>query len=199
MRSTRLRSSITASSNSLELSSEGRFCTNSTWPNPCLDMMRLIKSTRRTMSTLFSPAPASRRESSRRSTTVRSKRLTWDCKISIASLLRSENSALFETNTSTAAPRAVTGERSSWLTSLAKRCSRSMRCCTASAISLKDVTSLSRSGSFSTSRRVSSPPVAISSAAPVTRSSGRKTLRLVVDPRNAAATVIKMTPISSVV
>ena len=161
--------------------------------------MRRIKSTRFTLSRLFSLAPASSRESSSKSTTVRSKRLTCDARMSIASLFRSENSARFKTSTSTEATRAVTGERNSWLTSLAKRCSRSMRCCTASAISLNEVTSLSRSGSFSISSRVSSPPVAMSSAAPVTRKRGRNTFRLVVDPRKAAATVIKMTPMSSVV
>ena len=50
------------------------------------------------------------------------------------------------------------GERSSWLTSEANRASRSMRSCTASAMSLNELTSRSRSGSRSGSRRVSRPP-----------------------------------------
>ena len=101
------------SSISVESFVSGRDCVNSTWSNPCLDIMRLIKSMRCTSSRLFSLAPASRRESSSRSTTVRSKRLTCEARMSIASLLRSENSSRFETSTSTAAPSAVTGERSS--------------------------------------------------------------------------------------
>ena len=70
------------------------------------------------------------------------------------------------------------GERGSWLTSEAKRASRSMRLWTASAMSLNESTSRSRSGSGSGSSRVSKPP-GYSLAAPATRESGRSSRRLV--------------------
>ena len=79
------------------------------------------------------------------------------------------------------------GERSSWLTSEANRASRSMRSCTASAMSLKEVTSRSRSGSCSGSRRVSRPPEASSLAASATRDTGRRSRRLADHPTAAAS------------
>ena len=94
---------------------------------------------------------------------------------------------------------AVTGERSSWLTSLAKRTSRSMRDRTASTMSLNDRASRASSGSRSSSSLVSRPPEAISPAALATRRSGPSTPRLMVKPSRPAATVMRVTPTESVV
>ena len=123
--------------------------------------------------------PASTREISRRSSTIWSKRWTWLTTTSRAFCDRSGSSLRRPSSTSTAADRAVMGERSSWLTSEAKRASRSMRLWTASAMSLNELTSRSRSGSGSGSSRVSKSPDASSLAAPATRESGRSSRRLV--------------------
>ena len=85
-----------------------------------------------------SVAPASMRDSSSRSITIASKRRTWPTTTSSACWVRSGSSSRRASSTSTAAARAVIGERSSWLTSEAKRGSRSIRSCTASAISLNE-------------------------------------------------------------
>ena len=77
---------------------------------------------------------------------------------SSACCVRSGRSSRRASSTSTAADRAVIGERSSWLTSDAKRASRSIRACTASAMSLNESARRSRSGSLSGSSRVSRPP-----------------------------------------
>ena len=55
--------------------------------------------------------------------------------------------------TSTDAASVISGERSSWLTSEAKRASRSTRCCSASAMSLNDSVRIRRSGSSVDSSR----------------------------------------------
>ncbi|NDC26773.1 MAG: ATP-binding protein [Actinobacteria bacterium] len=167
--------------------------------NPYRFITRPMKSARSTSSKLDSLAPASMRDSSRRSITVRSNRLTCEATMSIAWRLRSVKSSRRATMTSTAAASAVTGLRSSWLTSLAKRCSRSIRACTASAMSLNESTSWSRSGSSSGSSRVSSRPVAMVLAAFVTRASGRSAVRLMMKPRKPAAMVMRITPARSVV
>ena len=54
--------------------------------------------------------------------------------------------------TSTLAARVISGERSSWLTSLANRASRSTRACSAAAMSLNALASTRRSGSSVRSR-----------------------------------------------
>ena len=64
---------------------------------------------------------------------------------------------------STAADSVISGDRSSWLTSDAKRASRSMRSCSACAISLNELASTPRCGSSVASRRVSRRPPAIAS------------------------------------
>ena len=83
-----------------------------------------------------------------------SKRRTWPTTTSRACWVRSGSSPRRPLMTSAAAARAVIGERSSWLTSEAKRASRSMRACTASAMSLNELASRSRSGSPSRATRV---------------------------------------------
>ena len=85
---------------------------------------------------------------------------------------------------------AVSGVRSSWLTSDAKRASRSMRCCSETAISLNDRTMGSRSASPSSSSRVSRRPPAMSTAAADTRSSGRSSRRLAYKPTAAPAMAV---------
>ncbi len=114
-----------------------------------------------------------------------SKRRTWLTTTSSACCVRSGMSSRRASSTSTAAVSAVIGDRSSWLTSEANRASRSIRVCTASAISLNDPASRSRSGSDSGARRVSRPPEAISSAASATWLSGRSSRRLVARPKSA--------------
>ena len=68
----------------------------------------------------------------------------------------------------------MSGERSSWLTSEAKRASRSMRRCSASTMLLNDVTRPVSSGSVLGGRRVSSRSAAMASAAWLTSPSGRE-------------------------
>ena len=79
--------------------------------------------------------------------------------------------------------KVVSGERSSWLTSLAKRASRSRRVTSWLTISLKDSVSCwtSRSAPVTT-RRVESAPSAISAAAKETSSRGRTARRVTQSP-----------------
>jgi hypothetical protein len=93
-------------------------------------------------------------------------------------------------STSIEAARVMRGERSSWLTSDAKRPSRSMRSSSAWAMWLNDVTSASRSGSSPPSKRVSSRPPAIASAATPTFDRGRSVRRLIQYPSAAPASVV---------
>ena len=68
-------------------------------------------------------------------------------------------------STSTDAASVISGDRSSWLTSDAKRASRSTRSCSAPAISLNEAASEARSRSAGGTRRVSRRPPAMASAA----------------------------------
>ena len=128
-----------------------------------------------------------------------SKRRIWLTTTSSACWVRSGMSSRRASSTSTAAARAVIGERSSWLTSEAKRASRSIRVCTASAISLNEPANRSRSGSDSGARRVSSPPEAMSSAASATWLSGRSSRRLVARPNRVASSRVPAAPSVSAV
>ena len=103
---------------------------------------------------------------------------------------RAGRSSRRASSTSTAAVSAVSGERSSWLTSEAKRASRSMRSWTASAMLLNELTSRCRSGSASSGRRVSRPPSASSLAASATRDSGFRRRRLAHQPSPAEASTV---------
>jgi hypothetical protein len=93
-------------------------------------------------------------------------------------------------STSTAADIVINGDRSSWLTSDAKRASRSMRSCRACAMSLNDMASGPRSGSAVPPRRVSSRPPAMACAAWLTSLSGVSTRRLAHHPRPPPANVV---------
>ena len=128
-----------------------------------------------------------------------SKRRIWLTTMSRACCVRSGMSSRRASSTSTAAARAVIGERSSWLTSEAKRASRSIRVCTASAISLNEPANRSRSGSDSGASRVSSPPEAMSSAASATWLSGRSSRRLVARPNRVASSRVPAAPSVSAV
>ena len=138
--------------------------------------------------------PASMRDSSSRSITIWSNRRTWVTTTSSACWVRSGRSARRPSSTSTAAESAVMGERSSWLTSLAKRASRSSRAWTASAMSLNEVASRARSGSPPGAIRASRPPSAISPAAWATRVSGRRSRRFVHHPMNPAMSAVTAAP-----
>ena len=131
--------------------------------------------------------------------TIWSNRRTWATTTSRACWLRSGRSPRRLSSTSTAAASAVMGERSSWETSDAKRTSRSIRVCTASAIPLNELASSARSGSASGAMRASRPPEAISPAALDTRVSGRSSRRLVHQPRPAANSVVTPAPMASAV
>ena len=97
-------------------------------------------------------------------------------------------------NTSIDADNVINGERSSWLTSEAKRASRSMRSSRAAAISLNDIVSGARSGSSATTSRVSRRPLAIEWAASLTSVSGSSARRLAEYPRPAPAAVVNKAP-----
>ncbi len=88
------------------------------------------------------------------------------------------------------------GERSSWETSEAKRTSRSMRVCTASAMPLNELARSARSGSASGAMRASRPPEAISLAAVDTRDNGSSRRRLVHHPSAAANSVVTPAPMA---
>ena len=89
--------------------------------NPLRAAMRRHSASRSTSSVCRSVAPASMRDSSSRSMTMASKRRTWPTTTSSACWVRSGSSPRRPSMTSAAAARAVIGERSSWLTSEAKR------------------------------------------------------------------------------
>ena len=86
--------------------------------------------------------PALKREISSRSSTSRSNRSVWRRRMSSAGRA---SSSTRRSSTSIAARIAVSGVRSSWLTSDAKRASRSMRSWRASTMSLKEWTKGARS------------------------------------------------------
>ena len=110
--------------------------------------------------------PASKREISSRSSTSCWKRAMSAAMRSTAACADSSGiSSRRVASTSIDAARVMSGERSSWLTSDAKRPSRSIRSSSAWAMWLNDVTSASRSGSSPPSSRVSSRPPAMASAA----------------------------------
>ena len=127
-----------------------------------------------------------------------SKRRTWPTTTSSACWVRSGSSPRRPSMTSAAAASAVIGERSSWLTSEAKRASRSMRAWTASAMSLNESARRSRSGSPSRTTRVSRSPAAISPAASVMRPSGRSSRPLVHQPAKLASRIVTTDPTTSV-
>ena len=145
-----------------------------------------------------STLPTSNRLISRRSSTsVRNRVMSLDSK-SRAVRARSGRSSRVFSSTSTDAVNVIKGERSSWLTSEAKRASRSIRSSKPPAISLNDATKLSKSSSPAGSRRVSSLPPAIASAAPLTSRSGARALVAANRPARAArAATIKMPPKST--
>ena len=128
-------------------------------------------------SRLRGTTPASNREISRRSSTRVRKRVTSLRSRSTAARARSGISDLRLSITSMDASSVMSGERSSWLTSEAKRASRSTRCSSASAISLNDSARTPRSGSFSGFNRVSSRPPAIDFAARAASATGRTARR----------------------
>ena len=128
-----------------------------------------------------------------------SNRRTWLTTTSSACCVRSGSSVRRASSTSTAADRAVIGDRSSWLTSDANRTSRSILACTASAMSLNVPARRARSGSLAGSRRAPSPPDAISPAASATLLNGRSKRRLVDQPKNVAKTVATNAPRNRVV
>ena len=103
--------------------------------------------------------PTSKREISSRSSTSCLKRSRSLDSRSTAVCARSGSSsdARLE-HGSTEAVNVISGERSSWLTSDAKRASRSTRSCSAPAISLNDAASDARSRSAGGTRRVSRLP-----------------------------------------
>ena len=168
-----------------------------TSPNPKRWQSRRRKSVRSTDSRRKEPVPESSLDSSSKSITILSKRLIWVAITSSACWLRSDSSLRRATSTSTAALSAVIGERNSWLTSLAKRTSRSMRSWRVSAISLKVTARRLRSGSFSGSSRASRRPLAMSLAASATRPTGRRRRREVNQPSAMAVAVATMRPARS--
>ena len=100
----------------------------------------------------------------------------------------SGRSARRPSRTSIAAESVVMGDRSSWLTSEAKRASRSMRALDGVGHLVERLASRSRSGSASSATRVSSPPDAMSPGrGRLTRPSGRSRRRLVHQPDAAAS------------
>ena len=111
-------------------------------------------------------APASKREISSRSSTSPWNRLTSLDSRSSAAWARSGISSRRASITSTDADRVINGERSSWLTSEAKRASRSIRACSADGHVVERVGEHARGrGRRSVSRRVSRRPPAIALAA----------------------------------
>ena len=84
-------------------------------------------------------APASNRLISSRSSTSPWNRATSLVSRSSAAWARSGSSWRRASITSTEADSVISGERSSWLTSEAKRASRSMRSCSAEAMSLNEL------------------------------------------------------------
>ena len=135
-------------------------------------------------------APASKREISRRSSTRPWNRMTSLDSRSSADCARSGRSSRRASITSTDAARVISGDRSSWLTSDAKRASRSTRCSSASAMSLNDSVSTRRSGSSVNSNRVSRRPPAIAEAAWAAVPSGRTARRAEKIPTSTPSPVV---------
>ncbi len=139
-------------------------------------------------------APASNREISSRSSTSDWKRATSPTSRSSAAAARSGRSSRRACITSALAASVISGERSSWLTSLAKRASRSTRVCSASAMSLNAFVNVLRSGSSDGSRRVSIRPPAIALAAWAASPSGRTARRAANEPISTPASVVMIPP-----
>ena len=134
-------------------------------------------------------APASNREISSRSSTRPWNRVTSLDRRSRAAWARSGISSRRASITSTDAASVMSGDRSSWLTSDAKRASRSTRCCSASAMSLNESVRIRRSGSSVDSSRVSSRPPAIDEAACAAVATGLTARRAAKMPRSTASSV----------
>ncbi len=132
-------------------------------------------------------APTSKREISSRSSTSCWNRSTSADSRSSAVWARSGISSRLFSSTSTEAARVMRGERSSWLTSEAKRASRSTRSSSACAMWLNGTASTSRSGSSPTVRRVSRRPPAMASAAMPTSSRGARARRAAHQPSRPPA------------
>ncbi len=141
-------------------------------------------------------APASKRLISRRSSTRPWKRLTSPASRSSAERARSDSSSRRASRTSTDADRVISGERSSWLTSDANRASRSMRTCSADAMSLNELASTPRSGSLDGESRVSRAPPAMALAACAASATGRTARRAANTPSSTPSAVV-ITPASS--
>ena len=133
-------------------------------------------------------APASNRLISRRSSTRLRNRATSLTRRSRAAWARSGMSSRRACITSTDADSVINGDRSSWLTSEAKRASRSTRCCSADAMSLNEVASTPRSGSSVGVSRVSRCPPAIALAASEASATGRTARRAASTPATHAET-----------
>ena len=91
-------------------------------------------------------------------------------------------------STSTLVSRVVTGERSSWLTSAAKRASRWIRSSSASTMVLKEPTMTARSGSAVAAAGSPSRPAAMCAAAVAMWSSGATTRAAAARPMAAPPT-----------
>ncbi len=135
-------------------------------------------------------APASKRLISRRSSTRPWNRLTSLVSRSSAAWARSGSSLRRASITSTDADSVISGERSSWLTSEAKRASRSMRSCSAEAMSLNELASTPRSGSSVGGRRVPRWPPAIALAAWAASATGRTARRAAKTPSSTPSAVV---------
>ena len=98
--------------------------------------------------------PDSARLNSRSSATSRWNRRTSTARRSTVWRVRSSKVSRRASSISVVVARVVSGDRSSWLTSEAKRASRAMRCSRAEAMRLNESVRGSRSGSPWASRRV---------------------------------------------
>ena len=147
-----------------------------------------------TSSSDSSADPASNREISSRSSTMRRNRCRSPSSRVRARRARGVSSALWVSSTLTEADRVVRGERSSWLTSDVNRASRSIRFWRLAAIRLNEVARSRRSGSPPVSTRVSSWPPAIETAASEIPARGSRARPAAHRPTMAPATVVKRAP-----
>ncbi len=160
---------------------------------------RCTSSETSTSSRKTSLEPASTRDISRRSLTMRWKRRRSSPRSASAWRERGGRSSCSASSTSSDAANVVRGERSSWLTSELKRASRSMRTWSWSTMALKEFVSPSRSGSVASgSRRVSSSPPAMAPAARDTSARGRKSRLLAKRPRPVPSSVVMIPTTKSV-
>ena len=144
-----------------------------------------------TSSRKTSTDPASARDISSRSLTIRWNRRRSSLRSWSARCDRAGSRSRSVSRTPTAAESVVSGERNSWLTSELNRASRSMRTWSWSTIALKEAVSPTRSGSAaSMSSRVSSSPPAMAPAAEVTSESGRNEPPLAKRPSAMPSSVV---------